>query len=121
MLKKVAQACGIATRVRAGSGHQRSLAEAEAAIGQLAERQQLGVDFEQGRVDQPPGFGRAKIELDDRARDIPRDGLASDQVVSLMMIECVGLEQPPVRGPEPFATIELVVGANMRDAARKLV
>ena len=93
--KKLIERSGVTVGV-ASDVRQTGLAKPEPAISEPVEFQQWPIDGEPGRGDQPLALGRGEVELDDRPRDVPGGILATDQIMALVMIERVGLHQPPV-------------------------
>lgn len=104
-------------RRRAGHFRRKHLpSKPERGIGNAVEIEQPGIGWKTGGGDQSTCFVLAEIEFDDGAGEIPRRVLATNQVVSLVMIERVGLDQAAAGRPKPFVPVELVVGANAADA-----
>src|SRR4051812_12663720 len=58
----------------------------------------------------PPERLLVEAELERSAREIPGRIHAADEVVAAAMIGAIGLEEAPVRSPQPFPGMELVVG-----------
>src|SRR4051794_8889285 len=58
----------------------------------------------------PPERLLVEAELERSAREIPGRIHAADEVVGPAMIGTIRLEEPPVRSPQPFPGMELVVG-----------
>jgi hypothetical protein len=87
-------------------------AEAKARIGNQAELEQLPVDWAACCSNEPGSLAMVERELDDSARNVPGEILATHQIVTLVMIERIRFEQPPARQSQPFVPIELVIRAN---------
>src|SRR3954471_4225367 len=69
----------------------------------------------------PPERLLVEAELERSAREIPGRIHAADEVVAPAMIGAIGLEEPPVRSPQPFPGMELVVGLDADHVAAEVV
>src|SRR4051812_24022710 len=69
----------------------------------------------------PPERLLVEAELERSAREIPGGIHAADEVVAAAMIGAIGLEEPPVRSPQPFPGMELVVGLHADHVAGEVV
>ena len=102
-------------RVESGArvAGERPQAELEGGVEEAVERDEAGIGGERGGE-----RGGIEAEFDRRARDVPGDVLAADQVVALAMIERVGFEEAAIRGAEPFPGVEAVVGGDQAGGER---
>src|SRR3954467_4627794 len=69
----------------------------------------------------PPERLLVEAELERSTSEIPGGIHAADEVVAPAMIGAIGLEEPPVRSPQPFPGMELVVGLDADHVAGGVV
>ena len=95
-MKKKAERLPVSAFVGAA---ERRLAEPESGVGHAVECQQLRIGSAARGGEQLSLLTFTELELGDRARDVPCDILAADEIVSLVVIDRIRLEQTAVREP----------------------
>lgn len=95
LMKKGAQAFGVSFGALLIAG-ERGMPHPKGGIGPQVESEQLGIDREPGRDNQPLRALQIQIELYGGTRNVPSRVLASDQIVRLVVVQRVGLQQAAI-------------------------
>src|SRR5947209_6630313 len=113
--------CGCVTLRLVLHPGQLRLPKPKTTISDAIEFEQLGIDGKAAGGRQPFALAVHQIEFDHGTRDVPRSILAANQVVTPVMVERVRLDQPSVGAAQPFAPVELIVGADARDRSGQVL